>query len=55
MLMNVHISLSRPVMNIKLALKLCHFDILSNVGWLQQLNRRHRPVIFFTQQTIDII
>ena len=26
-------------MNIKLALKLCHFDILSNIGWL--LNRRH--------------
>ena len=28
MLKNVPISLSGPVMNIKLALKLCHFDIL---------------------------
>ena len=35
------------VMNIKLALKLCHFDILSNIGWLQQLNWRHGPAIFF--------
>ena len=39
-------------MNIKLALKLCHCDILSNIGWLQQLNRRHGLAIFFTQQTI---
>ena len=30
MLKNVPISLSGPVMN-KLALKLCHFDILSNI------------------------
>ena len=29
MLKNVPISLSGPVMNIKLALKLCHFD---NIG-----------------------
>ena len=28
MLKNVPISLSGPVMNIKLALKICHFDIL---------------------------
>ena len=32
MLKNVPLSLSEPVMNIKLALKLCHFDILSNIG-----------------------
>ena len=32
MLKNVPISLSGPVMNIKLTLKLCHFDILSNIG-----------------------
>ena len=38
-----------------LALKLCHFDILSNIEWLQQLNRRHGPAIFFTQQTIDAL
>ena len=25
-------------MTFKLALKLCHFDILSNIEWLQQLN-----------------
>ena len=35
MLKNVPTSLSGPVMNIKLVLKLCHFDILSNIGWLQ--------------------
>ena len=44
MLKNVPISLSGPV--IKLALKLCHFDILSNIGWLQQLNQRYGPTIF---------
>ena len=55
MLKNVPISLSGPVMNIKLALKICHFDILSNIGWLQQLNRRHRPAIFFTQKTIYLL
>ena len=32
MLKNVPMSLSGPVLNIKLALKLCHFDILSNIG-----------------------
>ena len=32
MLKNVPISLSGSVMNIKLALKLCHFDILSNIS-----------------------
>ena len=53
MLKNVPISLSGPVMN-KLALKLCYFDILSNIGWLQQLNQRHGPAIFFTQ-TIDAL
>ena len=31
MLKNVPISLSGPVIEIKLALKLCHFDILSNI------------------------
>ena len=45
MLKNVSISLSGPVMNIKL-------NSLSNIGWLQLLNRRHWPAIFFTQ-TID--
>ena len=35
MLKDVPISLSGPVMNITLALKLCHFDILSNILWLQ--------------------
>ena len=54
MLKNVPIII-RPVINIKLALKLCHFDILSNTGWLQQLNWRHGPAIFFTQQTICIM
>ena len=44
MLKNVPISLSGPVMNIKLALTL---SFLSNIGWLQQLNRRHGPAIFF--------
>ena len=34
MLKNAYI-ISGPVMNIKLALKLCPFDILSNIGWLQ--------------------
>ena len=38
-------------MNIKLALILC----LSNIGWLQQLNRRHGPALFFTQQIIDAL
>ena len=52
MLKNVPISLSGPVMNIKLAFNLCHFDILSSIRWLQQLNRRHGPAIFFTE-TID--
>ena len=46
MLKNVPISLSGPVMNIKLVLKLCHFDNLSNIGWLQQLNQRHGLAIF---------
>ena len=46
MLKNIPISLSGPVMNIRLALKLCHVDILSNIGWLQ-LNRRHGQAIFF--------
>ena len=53
MLKNVLIALSGPVMNIKLALKICHFDILSDIGWLQQLNQWHGPAIIFTQQTIE--
>ena len=52
MLNNVPISLSGPVMNIKVALKLCNFDVLVNIRWLQQLNWRHGLAIFFTQ-TID--
>ena len=32
MLKNVPISLSGSVIDIKLALKLCHFDILSKIG-----------------------
>ena len=43
MLKNIPMSLSGPVMNTELALKLRHFDILSNIGWLQQLNQRHWP------------
>ena len=39
----------------ELALKLCHYDILSNIGWLLQLNRRHGPAIFFIQQTINTL
>ena len=35
MLKCVPITLSGPVMNSKLTLKLCHFDVISNVGWLQ--------------------
>ena len=53
MLKNVLIPLSGPVMNIKKALKVCHFDILSNIGLAIIINRRHGPAIFFTQQTID--
>ena len=34
MLKNVPILLSGPVMNIKLALKLCHFDILFKQHWV---------------------
>ena len=41
MLKNVPI-LSGPVMNIKISLD----DILSNNGWLQQLNQRHGPAMF---------
>ena len=53
MLKNIPISLSWPVMNIKLALKLCHFDILINIGWLQQLKSEAWADNIFTQQTID--
>ena len=35
MFKKVPISLSVPIMNIKLALKLCHFDILNNIVSLQ--------------------
>ena len=35
MLKKVPISLSVPIMNIKLALKLVSFDILNNIAWLQ--------------------
>ena len=49
MLKNIPISLSGPVMNI--SLETLSFCILSNIGWLQQLNRRHGEAIFFTQQT----
>ena len=37
MLKNVPISLSGPIMNIILALKPCHFDILSNIGGYNNL------------------
>ena len=37
MLKNVPISLSRPVMIIKLALKLCHSYILRNIGGYNNL------------------
>ena len=35
MLKKVPISLLVPIRNIKLALKLFHFDILNNIVWLQ--------------------
>ena len=56
MLKNIPISLSGPIMNIKLALKPCHFDILNNIGWwLQQLNRRHGPAIFVHKLSMHYI
>ena len=43
MLKNVPISLSGPIMNIKLALKLCY----SLQHWVATItNRRHGPAIF---------
>ena len=48
MLKNVPISLSGPVMIIKLALKLCHFYILRNIGGYNNLSGGMGRQFFYT-------